>query len=63
MEVLRLGVQLELQLTAYTRATAMLEDLSLVCNLHHGSQHPQILHLLSAARDRTHILMDTSRVC
>ena len=36
MEVPRLGVQLELQLLAYTTATAT-PDLSGVCDLHHGS--------------------------
>ena len=39
IEVLRLGVQLELQLPAYTTATAM-PDPSHVCDLHHSSwQH------------------------
>jgi len=33
-----------------------------VCNLHHSSQQHQILNPLSKARDRTCILMDTSRV-
>ena len=57
MEVPRLGVESELELPAYTiaTATAML-DLSCVCNLHHNSQQCQIL---SKARDQTHILMDT----
>ena len=36
MEVPRLGVQLELQLLAYTTATATL-DPSHICNLHHSS--------------------------
>ena len=36
MSVPRLGVQLELQLPAYTTTTAMW-DPSLVCNLHHSS--------------------------
>ena len=31
-------------------------------DLHHSSQQCQILNLLSEARDRTHILMDTSSV-
>ena len=31
--------------------------------LHHSSQQRQILNPLSKARDRTRILMDTSRVC
>ena len=37
MEVARLGIELELQLLACTTASAMW-DLSLVHNLHHGSQ-------------------------
>ena len=37
MEVPRLGVELELQLPAYTTATAT-RDLSHVCELHHSSQ-------------------------
>ena len=36
MEVPRLGVELELQVPAYARATATW-DPSLVCNLHHSS--------------------------
>ena len=62
MEVPRLGVALELQLLAYTTATAML-DWSPVCDLHHGSQQGQILNPLSGTRDGTHILMDTSWIC
>ena len=50
MEVPRLG--------AYTTATAT-QDLSLICDLHHSSQQRQVL---SKARDRTHVLMDTSWV-
>ena len=48
MEVPRLGVQLELLLLAYARATAM-PDLSCVCNLHHSSWQHQILNLLSGS--------------
>ena len=59
MEVPRLGVQLELQV--YAAATATL-DPSLICNLHRSLQQCQILNSLSKATDRTHILMDTSRV-
>ena len=62
MEVPRLGGHLELQLPAYTTATAS-ADLSHACNPHHGSQQRQILNPLSKARDRTHIFMDTSQVC
>ena len=54
-EILRLGVKLELQLTAYTSATAMLE-LSHVCNPHHSSRQHQILNPPSKARGRTHNL-------
>ena len=36
MEVPRLGAELELQLLAYTTATAA-PDLSYICNLHHSS--------------------------
>jgi len=61
MEVPRLGVELELQLLAYTTATATL-DLSCICNLHHSSWQHRILNPLSKARDQTHILMDSSQV-
>ena len=62
MEVPRLGVKSELQLPAYTTATAI-PDLSHICDLHHILQKHWILSLLSKARDGTRILMDTSRVC
>jgi len=61
MEVLRLGYQEELQLLAYTTATATL-DLSHVGNLHHSSWQRRIPNPLSEARDPTCILMDPSRV-
>ena len=51
MEVPRLRVELELQMTAYTTATAT-PDLN----------QSQIINPLSEARDRTHVLMDTSQV-
>ena len=60
-EVPRLEVQLELQLPAYTTATATL-DPSRVCDLHHSSQQHQILNPLSEARDRTCTLMDASQI-
>ena len=51
MEAPMLGVQSELQLPAYARATAMW-DLSRVCNIHHSSQQQhQILNPLSKARE------------
>ena len=46
MEVPRLWVESELQLPAYTIATAM-PDLSCVCHLHHSSWQRQILNPLS----------------
>ena len=62
MEVPRLGVEQELQPTAYTTVTAM-SDLSCLCNLHHSSWQHWILNPLSEVRDQTRILMDSSRVC
>ena len=61
MEVPRLGVQLGLQLPAYTTATAR-QDLSLICDLHHSSRQHRILNLWCDARDPTCILMDTGQV-
>jgi len=61
MELLRLGVQLELQLPAYTTAAAI-PDPSHVCNLHLSSLQCWILNPLSKARNQTCILMDTSWV-
>ena len=51
MEVPRLRGELELQLPAYTTATAK-RDLSHVCDLHHSSRQHRILHPLSEARDQ-----------
>ena len=46
-----------------TLATAIATpDLSQVCNLHHSSQQCRIPNPLRKARDRTHILMDTSQI-
>ena len=59
MEVPGLGVESELQLPAYTTATAM-PDPSRICHLHHSSWECQIFKPLSEARDRTRILMDNS---
>ena len=61
MEVPRLGVKSELQLLAYTMATAT-QDPSRIYNLHHSSWQCWISSLLSGARDRTGILMDTSQI-
>ena len=46
MEVPRLGVKSDLQLLAYTIATAV-QDPSLICDLHHSSQQCRILNQLS----------------
>ena len=54
-----LRVELELQLLAYTTATATW-DLSHVCDLHYSSQQCWIPNPLRKARDWTHILMVTS---
>ena len=51
-EVSRLGVKLELHLSAYTTVTATL-DLSNVCELHCSLWQCWILKLLSEARDGT----------
>ena len=56
MEVRRLGVKSELQLPAYTTATAR-PDPSHICNLHHSSWQCQIFNPLSTARDGTRNLM------
>ena len=61
-DVPRLGVELELQLPAYTPATAT-QDPSCICDLHHSSQGCWIPNSLSEARDRARILMDPSRGC
>ena len=50
LEVPGLGVKSELQLLAYTTATAML-DLSSICGLHHSSWQCRILNPLSEVRD------------
>ena len=56
MEFPMRGVQSELQLPAFTTATAT-QDLSRICDLHHSSWQRQILNPLSQARDRTCNLM------
>ena len=62
MEVPRLGVQSELQLLAFTTATAT-QDPSRVCDPYHNSCQRRILHPLSEAKDRTRVLMDDSQIC
>ena len=61
IEVPRLGVKSELQLQAYTTATAT-PDLSHVCDLYHSSQQHWIPNPLSEVKDGTRVLMDISRV-
>ena len=61
MEVPRLGVESELQLLAYTTATAM-QDPSHICDLHHSLWQCQILNALSKARNGTRNLMVPSRI-
>ena len=62
MGVPRLGVESELQLPAYTTATAR-RDPSRICHLHHSSQQHWILNPLRKAMDLIGILVDTSRIC
>ena len=61
MEVPKLGGELELQLLAYTTATAM-QDPNHIFDLHLSSQQCWISNPLNKARDQTHILMDPSQV-
>ena len=55
------GMKWELQLLAYTTAIAT-QDPSSICDLHHSSRPCWILNPLREARDRTHVLMDTSQI-
>ena len=59
MEVPRLGVKSELHLPAYATARW---DPSSICDLYHSSWQRQIPNPCSEARDRTHILMDSSQI-
>ena len=61
-EVPRVGVESELQLPAYTTATAA-RDPSCLCKLYLSSWQRQILNPLSEARNQTCVLMHTSWVC
>ena len=58
MEIPRLGVELELQLLAYTTAIAM-PTLSHICDPRRSLWQCQILNPLSEARNQTCILTDT----
>ena len=60
MEVPTLGVKSELQLPAYTTAIAT-PGPSCICDLHRSLWQRWILNSLREARDRTCVLMDTSR--
>ena len=60
-EVPRIGTESELQLPAYTTATATWGP-SPVCDLQHSSRQRQILNPRSGAGDRTRVLMDTSPI-
>ena len=62
MEVPRLGVESELQLPAYTTATAT-PDPSSICDLCLSLQSHWILNSLSEARNWTCIVIDSSQVC
>ena len=61
LEVPRLGVELELQLPAYTTATATREPRR-ICDLPHSSRQRRILTPLSQAGDQTHNLMVPRRI-
>ena len=61
MVVPRLGIELELQLPAYARATAT-RDPSHICDLHHSSRQRQILNPLSEVRDQIQNLMVPSQI-
>ena len=61
MEVPRLQVESELQLLAYTTATAT-PDPSRIFDLHHSSQQCWILNPVSKASNRTHNLMVPSQI-
>ena len=58
MEVPKLGMESELQLLAYTTATAI-PNLSHICILQHSAGQCWILDPLSEAKDQTSILTDT----
>ena len=61
MEVPRLGIESQLQLAAYTTATAK-SDPSHIRNLHYSLQQCQILNPPSEARDQTRNLIVPSQI-
>ena len=61
MQVPMPGIKSELQLLAYTTATAMPDPIH-ICSLYLSSQQQWILNPLSEARDWTCVLMETSQV-
>ena len=61
MEVPRVGVEAELQLPAYTTATATW-DPSCIWDLNHTLRQGQLFNPLIEARDGTHILVHSSQV-
>ena len=61
MEIPMLGVELELQLLAYTTAIAM-QDPSCIYDLHHSLWQCWLLDPLREARDQTRNLMVTSQI-
>ena len=64
MEVSTLGVESELQLPAYTTATATaMPDLSRIWDLRCSAWQQRILNPLSEARDGIRLLVDISCVC
>ena len=62
MEVSRLGVESEVQLLAYTTATATLDQATSATSTKVCSIVGSLLSPLSGARDRTFFLMETSQV-
>ena len=62
IEIPRLGIELELQLSASTTATAM-RNPGCLWDLHHNSWPHGILNPQNKTGDWTHILMDISQIC
>ena len=61
MEVPGLGVESELQLSAFAAATATRDPIC-ICDLHYSSRQHWIPNPLMEARDRTRILMDPNQI-